>query len=169
MASACAFAAASPLGSGVDLNSIPAAAVERIEVLTDGASAIYGSDAIGGVINIILKTNYQGAQFSTNYGISDRDDGARRGVSFVFGQTSDKGSIMAGVDYNKFDPVEQKNRDFSKDAVSLEQPPPMAAAWRCRDQALRSRRWLFICRAQQDHRPDRMGCRPICKVARPCP
>jgi outer membrane receptor for ferrienterochelin and colicin len=46
-----------------DLNSIPSAAVERIEVLTSGASAIYGSDAIGGVVNIILKSNYQGAQF----------------------------------------------------------------------------------------------------------
>jgi len=106
-------------GAGVDLNTIPASAVERIEVLTDGASAVYGSDAIGGVINIILKSNYQGAQFSANYGISDRDDGARRGFSFTFGQTSDKGSILAGVDYNKFDPVLQAGRDFSKDAVSL--------------------------------------------------
>ncbi|MGH8114346.1 MAG: TonB-dependent receptor plug domain-containing protein, partial [Rhodanobacteraceae bacterium] len=49
-----------PFGSGaVDLNSIPTAAVEQIQVLTSGASAIYGSDAIGGVINIILKSNYQ--------------------------------------------------------------------------------------------------------------
>ncbi|HEY3520474.1 MAG TPA: TonB-dependent receptor [Rhodanobacteraceae bacterium] len=110
---------AATLGAGVDLNTIPAAAVERIEVLTDGASAVYGSDAIGGVINVILKDNYQGAQFSANYGISDRDDGARRGASFVFGQSSDKGSILAGIDYNKFDPVYQASREFSKDAVSL--------------------------------------------------
>lgn len=102
-----------------DLNSIPAAAVERIEVLTDGASAVYGSDAIGGVINIILKSNYQGAQFSLNYGISDRDDAERKGASFVFGQTSDKGSILMGVDYNKMDGVLQARRDFSKNAVSL--------------------------------------------------
>jgi outer membrane receptor protein involved in Fe transport len=113
------FAGSVTGGTGVDLNSIPAAAVERIEVLTDGASAIYGSDAIGGVINIILKTNYQGAQFSVNYGISDHDDGARRGASFVFGQTSDKGSILAGVDYNKFDEVLQAARDYSKNALSL--------------------------------------------------
>src|SRR5690348_16829520 len=64
-----------------DLNSIPASAVERIEVLTDGASAVYGSDAIGGVINIILKSNYQGAQFQANYGISDKGDAARQGAS----------------------------------------------------------------------------------------
>ena len=106
-------------GGGVDLNSIPAAAVDRIEVLTDGASAVYGSDAIGGVINIILKSNYQGAQFQANYGISDKSDAARQGASFVFGQTSDKGSILAGVDYNKFDPLFQAQRDFSKNAVSL--------------------------------------------------
>ncbi|MBS0383481.1 MAG: TonB-dependent receptor [Proteobacteria bacterium] len=106
-------------GGGVDLNSIPAAAVERIEVLTDGASAIYGSDAIGGVINIILKSNYQGAQVQLNYGISDHNDGQRQGASFIFGQTSDKGSILAGVDYSKFDQVLQASRSWSKDALSL--------------------------------------------------
>ena len=101
-----------------DLNTIPTSAVERIEVLTDGASAVYGSDAIGGVVNIILKTNYQGAEFGLDYGISDHDDGARRGYHFTFGQTSDKGSIMAGVDYNKFEPILQSSRKFSENAVS---------------------------------------------------
>ncbi|HVX05501.1 MAG TPA: TonB-dependent receptor [Rhodanobacteraceae bacterium] len=96
-----------------DLNTIPTVAVERVEVLTSGASAIYGSDAIGGVINFILKSNYQGAQFTANYGISDHDDGARRGGSFMFGQTSDKGSILAGVSYNKFDSILQANRPFA--------------------------------------------------------
>ncbi|HEU0276869.1 MAG TPA: TonB-dependent receptor [Rhodanobacteraceae bacterium] len=102
-----------------DLNFIPAAAVERIEVLTDGASAVYGSDAIGGVINVILKTNYQGAQFTTNYGTSDRNDGQRKGGSFMFGQTSDKGSILAGVEYNQFDEVLASQRKFSQNSVSL--------------------------------------------------
>ncbi len=102
-----------------DLNFIPASAVERIEVLTDGASAVYGSDAIGGVINIILKTNYQGAQFSTNYGISDHGDAQRKGGNFLFGQTSDKGSILAGVDYQKFDELLQSSRKFSQDSISL--------------------------------------------------
>ena len=104
---------------GADLNAIPAAAVDRIEVLTDGASAIYGSDAIGGVINVILKSNYQGAEFSSNYGISDKDDGERRGGSFIFGQTTDKGSILAGIEYNRYDQVLQGNRKFSHDALSL--------------------------------------------------
>jgi outer membrane receptor protein involved in Fe transport len=102
-----------------DLNTIPTAAVERVEVLTSGASAIYGSDAIGGVINFILKSNYQGAEFSLNYGISDHDDGARRGASFMFGQTSDKGSVLAGVSYNKFDSILQSRRKFSSQVQTV--------------------------------------------------
>jgi outer membrane receptor protein involved in Fe transport len=100
-----------------DVNSIPSTAVERIEVLTDGASSVYGSDAVGGVVNFILRSNYQGAEFSADYGISDRDDGQRQGYHFVFGQTTDKGSIMAGVDYNKFDSVLASARAFSKTAL----------------------------------------------------
>src|SRR6185436_13469324 len=96
-----------------DPNAIPANMVERIEVLTDGASSVYGSDAVAGVVNFILRSDYQGAEFSANYGISDHDDGQRQGYHFVFGQTTDKGSIMAGVDYNKFDSVLASNRKFS--------------------------------------------------------
>jgi outer membrane receptor protein involved in Fe transport len=103
--------------NNADVNSIPANAIERIEVLTDGASSVYGSDAVGGVVNFILRSNYQGAEFSTDYGISDRDDGQRQGYHFVFGQSTDKGSIMAGVDYNKFDSVLASNRAFSKNAI----------------------------------------------------
>jgi len=62
-----------------DVNSIPINMVERIDILKDGASAIYGSDAIGGVVNFILSKNYQGLSASFDYGISDRDDGERRG------------------------------------------------------------------------------------------
>ncbi|MFC5741997.1 TonB-dependent receptor plug domain-containing protein [Dyella tabacisoli] len=59
----------------VDLNSLPLAAVERIEVLKDGASAVYGSDAIAGVVNIILKQNYQGAEAGASYGGSTEGTG----------------------------------------------------------------------------------------------
>jgi outer membrane receptor protein involved in Fe transport len=100
-----------------DVNAIPSAAVERIEVLTDGASSVYGSDAVAGVVNFILRSSYQGAEFSADYGISDRDDGERKGYHFVFGQTTDNGSVLAGVDYNKFDSVLASNREFSKNAI----------------------------------------------------
>ena len=99
-----------------DLNLLPVTVVERIEVLNDGASAVYGSDAIGGVVNIITRTNYQGAEFGADYGIADRDDGPRQAYHAVFGQSTDKGSIMLGFQYDKQDPVSAANRDFSKAA-----------------------------------------------------
>ncbi len=102
-----------------DPNAIPADAIERIEVLPTGASATYGSDAIGGVVNFILRKNYQGATFTANVGQSDRNDGDQSGYTFTFGQTSDKGSIMAGLNYNKQDGVESANRAFSKNALTL--------------------------------------------------
>jgi len=97
-----------------DINIIPSNLVERIEILTDGASAVYGSDAIGGVVNFIMRSNYQGAELTSSYGISDHDDGERKAFNLTFGQTSDKGSIVGGIDYNKFDGILSGNRDYGK-------------------------------------------------------
>ena len=102
-----------------DLNTIPANMVERIEILKDGASSVYGSDAIAGVVNFIMRSDYQGAEFTGDYGISDRDDGKRKGASFTFGQTSEHGSIAAGINYNKFDAVSAGHRDFSNQSLYL--------------------------------------------------
>ncbi|HEX6834253.1 MAG TPA: TonB-dependent receptor, partial [Rudaea sp.] len=99
-----------------DLNLLPVSIVERVEVLNDGASAVYGSDAIGGVVNIITRTNYQGAEFGADWGQADKDDGTRKAVHAIFGQTTDKGSIVFGLQYDKQDPVSAANRDFSKNA-----------------------------------------------------
>ena len=102
-----------------DVNAIPASMVERIEVLKDGAASTYGSDAIGGVVNFVMRTDYQGAQISANVGQSDRADGDSSGYSATFGTSSDKGNIVAGIDYNKFDEISSANRDFSKNATYL--------------------------------------------------
>ncbi|WP_254423802.1 TonB-dependent receptor [Rhodanobacter sp. C03] len=102
-----------------NVNAIPANMIERIDVLTTGASSVYGSDAVGGVVNFILKKDYQGAEFSVNYGESDQNDGAQQGYTFTFGQTSEKGNIMAGVDYNKSDSISAASRKFSANAVTL--------------------------------------------------
>lgn len=102
-----------------DINIIPSNLIERIEVLTDGASAVYGSDAIGGVVNFIMRSNYQGAELSTSYGLSDRDDGERKAFNFTFGHTSDKGSIVGGIDYNKFDGILSGSRDYGQYALTL--------------------------------------------------
>ncbi|WP_159015501.1 TonB-dependent receptor domain-containing protein [Cognatiluteimonas profundi] len=102
-----------------DVNAIPASAVERIEVLTVGASSVYGSDAIAGVVNFIMRKDFQGMEASLNYGLSSRGDGERTGGSVTFGQTGEKGNVIAGIDYNKFKAISAADRDFSKDATYL--------------------------------------------------
>ena len=100
-----------------DVNSIPINMVERIDILKDGASAIYGSDAIGGVVNFVLRKDYQGIEASVDYGISDRDDGERMGVTITIGHSSDRGSLLVGATYNKTEPVWAGDRDFSSPAL----------------------------------------------------
>ncbi|WP_313929329.1 TonB-dependent receptor [Pseudoxanthomonas sp.] len=103
-----------------DVNSIPAAAVERIEILTSGASAVYGSDAVAGVVNFILRRDFDGMTASVDFGITpSHQDGQRSGGSLTFGQVGDKGNIIAGLSYNKFDGISSADRDFSKDATYL--------------------------------------------------
>nr|WP_132141888.1 TonB-dependent receptor [Luteibacter rhizovicinus] len=102
-----------------DVNSIPANMIDRIEVLSDGASAVYGSDAIGGVVNFILRDRFDGVQFSTDFGESAHSDGFRRNFSLTAGHTGEKGSIVAGVSHHTIDEVSAANRDFSRDALNL--------------------------------------------------
>lgn len=112
-------AAISPvLASGgasfVDVSVIPIAAVERVEVLSDGASATYGSDAVSGVINIILKSNYEGAEVGGSYGFStNRGNWANRSYYGVFGASSGKTSLTLTTEWKSSDPLIQHERDFS--------------------------------------------------------
>ncbi len=75
----------------VDLNSIPPALIERVEVVTGGASAVYGSDALAGVVNFIMKDDFEGVEFNTQYGISGEDDAGRVGVDLTIGSNFDDG------------------------------------------------------------------------------
>ena len=86
--------------AGTDLNSIPLAAVERIEILSDGASAVYGSDAIGGVVNIILRKDYNGVE--VRYGIQQTEvkGGDLEEGSITFGLSSDRGRLIGGAGYS---------------------------------------------------------------------
>ncbi len=104
--------------SFVDLNSIPLAAVDRIEVLKDGASARYGSDAIAGVVNIILKDEYDGADVNTYFGTSQRGDAAIYRTSLVGGiakklSETARFSILAVLDYFEQDPIQSVDRSYS--------------------------------------------------------
>ena len=92
-------------GTSADLNTIPLAAVERIEILSDGASALYGSDAIGGVVNIILRKNYEGAEVRYGKGTPKVQGGETEEASVVFGTSSDRGSLLLGASTNSRDMV----------------------------------------------------------------
>jgi len=108
-------------GGNQDLNAIPAGAIERIEVLTDGASAVYGSDAIGGVINVITRTDYEGVEIMLggaepsipNEG-GDRSEGA-----VTFGAAGDRGSIIAGVSWNDREIVFARDFPWTEPGASL--------------------------------------------------
>ena len=90
-------------GSGandsVDLNIIPLSIVSRVEVLKDGASAIYGADAVAGVVNFITKDNFEGVQIDTKYGVTSYGDGEELSVGLTWGLSNDKGSLMFDARY----------------------------------------------------------------------
>lgn len=102
-----------------DLNLIPQAMVQKIDVLTEGASTTYGSDAVGGVANILLRHDFEGVEVSLNDGISSHGDGQRNGFSAIMGHTNDKFSLVGGLDYNKYDAVPDSRRDFSAHQLYL--------------------------------------------------
>ncbi len=96
----------------VDVNVIPLGAIERVEILTDGATAIYGSDAVGGVINFITRDDYKGLDVNARYGTVT--DGSREdwGVGGAGGFSWGSGSFFAGVDYQEEKPLLVEERDF---------------------------------------------------------
>jgi iron complex outermembrane recepter protein len=104
--------------SFVDLNSIPLASVDRIEILNDGGSATYGTDAIAGVVNVILKDEYNGADLLNYFGISQRGDAEVYHGSLVGGLTqklsdTSKASVVAAIDYYTSGPIMQEDRAFT--------------------------------------------------------
>jgi iron complex outermembrane receptor protein len=97
-----------------DLSQVPVAAVERIEVLKDGASAIYGSDAIAGVVNVITRRNYDGMEASAYIGQYDEGDGTKQTYSMTLGSHNERGSITVATEYSKEEPTWARNRPFSR-------------------------------------------------------
>jgi iron complex outermembrane receptor protein len=102
--------------SSVDLNAIPLAVIERVEVLKDGASAVYGSDAIGGVVNIITRSDFEGTEAALYTGGAQHGDGFTYDASFVTGHNSDnkKGNIMFSAGIQSQDSVFAGDRSFSE-------------------------------------------------------
>ncbi len=99
-----------PEGGSPDLNTVPLNMVDHVEVLKDGASSIYGADAIGGVINIITKKHADGLSMDANFGESTHGDGEEYGINATLGVNSDRGSLLIGMGWDQRDPVNQSNR-----------------------------------------------------------
>jgi len=97
-------------GQLFDPSAIPTIALQRLEVVADGASAIYGSDAIAGVVNLILRRNYNGAEVSLHYGGGDHYD--ERQLSAVLGRTWDTGGFMIAYENGFHSNLSGRNRDF---------------------------------------------------------
>lgn len=104
-------------GGGADISSIPVDAVERVEIVTDSASAIYGSDAVAGVVNIILNRNYDGAKTSLSYGYAPEGGGAQTRASQMFGTGWKSGNVMLAYEFMRQDAVDAKDRDFTATAA----------------------------------------------------
>ena len=106
--------------NAVDLNSIPFAVIERVEVLRDGASAVYGTDAIGGVINFITKSNYAGGQIVAEMTKPRKDGGAKEGGSVTVGfgnLEKDKFNFWGSFDTRRQQRIRALDRDFSKTGI----------------------------------------------------
>jgi iron complex outermembrane receptor protein len=105
---------ASGVGSSVDLNTIPLSIIERIEVLEDGASSIYGSDAIAGVVNIITRRKIDGFSVNLHYGEYDKGDGDTYGADLGWGGSSDRADWFFGASYYKQEGISAADRDISQ-------------------------------------------------------
>ncbi|MGL4475998.1 MAG: TonB-dependent receptor plug domain-containing protein, partial [Shewanella sp.] len=112
--------APSTSGSTIDLQSIPLAAIERVEVLTDGASALYGSDAIAGVVNFILKDNVQGVQLQGRYDKPQESGGTSWNGSITggFGDFDADGyNVMLSYTHDDQSQLSSKDRDFASSGI----------------------------------------------------
>lgn len=101
--------------SFVDLSQIPSDAIERVEVLKDGASAVYGSDAIAGVVNVIMRRDYKGISANANFGAFEGKNDYRAGLTMGFGDLgADKYNVLGVIEYYKRDELLMSDTDFGK-------------------------------------------------------
>jgi iron complex outermembrane receptor protein len=103
-------------GDSIDLNTIPSAAIDRIEIFKDGASTIYGADAIAGVVNVILKDTYQGVLFEGQYGITDKNDVETNNLQLLAGAELQSGSVMLMAQSFRQQGLFSRQRSLSENA-----------------------------------------------------
>lgn len=102
----------------VDVNTIPVALIKRVDVLTGGASAVYGSDAVAGVVNFILDDEFTGLQLDASEQLTTRGDGNVTDVALTGGIEGDRGNLVVSVGYTKRDKIFQSARGYSAFALS---------------------------------------------------
>ena len=100
--------------SSVDLNALPLSVIERVEVLKDGASAVYGSDAVAGVVNIITRSDFDGIEINAFTGQAGEGDGEIVDINMTLGVSSDRGNMLVSLGYYEQDPILAGDRDFSR-------------------------------------------------------
>ncbi|ASP46519.1 TonB-dependent receptor plug domain-containing protein [Cognaticolwellia beringensis] len=100
----------------VDINNIPLAAIKRVDILKDGASATYGSDAVAGVINIVLRDDVEGAEVAVKFGDTADGGGEEKNISIVWGNSTEKSSHTFALDYFEREEILYADRDYSKSA-----------------------------------------------------
>ncbi len=117
------FVSGVPGSSAVDLNVIPTQFLERTDILTGGASAVYGSDAVAGVVNLVYKTKFDGLQVDGQMGISQYGDGADRQINVLAGKNfaDGRGNIMLFGGYSKQGTVLKKNRSTEAGSSAIDQ------------------------------------------------
>lgn len=98
----------------VDVNTIPTAAIDRVEVITGGAAAAYGADAIAGVVNFILRKDFSGFDLNARYGTTAEGDGYETSINALFGAdlADGRGNVMVGADYSRREVILGKDRDW---------------------------------------------------------
>lgn len=96
-----------------DLSQIPVSAIERIDILKDGGSSLYGSDAIAGVVNVITRSNFDGVEANAYFGQYSQGDGEKQSYDVTIGNVSDRSSLTVSFEYAKEEPVFAKDRPFS--------------------------------------------------------
>ncbi len=105
------------VGYGVDLNAIPVGIIDRIEIITGGYSAVYGSDAVAGVINVITKTDFEGFGIDAQAGIPEDGDRNRQDVSVTIGSNFERGNAWASWGWSKDEGMKAADRDFAKEDI----------------------------------------------------
>lgn len=110
----------------VDINMIPASMIERVEIVTGGASAVYGSDAIAGVINFILKDDFEGLELEGYTGQTEKNDGVRNDFALTVGANfaDDRGNMAFNAGYTRQEAVYQGDRAFSRFSLASEDFSP---------------------------------------------